>query len=260
MSLGISISNSIQGFRSSGGGVTPFVNEYSMSFDGVDEYYQIADNDNLSFGNGTTDSAFSFSAWVKMNDATRFRIFNKGSNFSTDYEYLLATGADDKLDLNLYDKSTVGRIARRFDTALTSYEGTWIHIVATYDGSSSSSGIKLYLNGSRVDDIDNNSGTYVAMENTTNKLFIGRTLTTYSNGSMDEVSIFNTELSASDVATIFNNGTPNDISSLSPISWWRMGEEASWNGSQWTLTDQGSGGNNATSVNMEEADRVTDVP
>ena len=237
-----------------------FTNEYSMAFDGTNEYLQTADNDNLSFGNGTTDSAFSFSAWVKMSDSTRFRIFNKGSNFSTDYEYLLATGADDKLDLNLYDKSTAGRIARRFNTALTSYQGTWIHIVATYDGSSSSSGIKLYLNGSRVDDIDNNSGTYVAMENTTNKLFIGRTLETYSNGSIDEVAIFNTELSASDITTMYNGGVPTDLTSLSPLSWWRMGDGDTWNGSTWTLTDNGSGSYDLNSVNMEEADRVLDTP
>ena len=39
-----------------------------------------------------------------------------------------------------------------------------------------------------------------------------------------------------------------------------MGDEASWDGTDWTLTDQGSGGHNIVSDNMEEADRTTDIP
>ena len=238
----------------SGGGV-PFTNTYSMSFDGIDEWFNVADNDNLSFGNGTTDSPFSISAWVKMNDATRFRIVGK---YDSNLEYLFSTGGTDKIVFNCYDNSTSARIGRQYSTALTSFEGQWIHLVATYNGSSSSSGLKIYLNGSRVDDTDSNSGTYTAMENTTAPLEIGKNLTTYANGLIDETAIFNSELSASDVSTIFNNGVPQDISSLSPVSHWRMGENATWNGSTWTLTDQGSGGNNATSVNMEEADKTGD--
>ena len=237
--------------------VTPFTNTYSMSFDGVDEYMNVADNDNLSFGNGTTDSPFSISAWVKMNDATRFRIVGK---YDSNLEYLFSTGGTDKIVFNCYDNSTGGRIGRQYSTALTSFEGQWIHLVATYNGSSSSSGLKIYLNGSRVDDTDSNSGTYTAMENTTAPLEIGKNLTTYANGLIDETAIFNSELSASDVTAIYNSGVPTDLTSLSPLSWWRMGDGDTWNGSTWTLTDNGSGGNDATSVNMEEGDRVTDVP
>jgi hypothetical protein len=243
------------------GGVTPFTNTYSMAFDGVDESFTIADNDNLSFGNGVTDSPFSISAWVKMTDATRFRIVNK---YDSNLEYLFSTGGTDRIVFNCYDNSASARIGRQYSTALTSFEGQWIHLVATYNGSSSSSGLKIYLNGSRVDDTDSNSGTYTAMENTTAPLEIGKNLTTYASGLIDETAIFNTELSASDVTTIYNSGAPADLSSLSPLSWWRMGDGDTFSNpgglGNWTLTDNGSGGNNATSVFMEEADRVTDVP
>ena len=80
------------------------------------------------------------------------------------------------------------------------------------------------------------------------------------SGSLDEISIFNTELSASDVVSIYNNGVPNDISSLNPISWFRMGEDATWDGTQWTLSDNGSCGNDGTSENMSLASRTNDVP
>jgi hypothetical protein len=39
-----------------------------------------------------------------------------------------------------------------------------------------------------------------------------------------------------------------------------MGDKASWDGTDWTLTDQGSGGNDGKSDNMEEADRSSSIP
>ena len=81
-------------------------------------------------------------------------------------------------------------------------------------------------------------------------------------GLLDEVSYFNNTLSLSDITTIYNSGIPNDLSSLSPISWWRMGEEANYSGGQWKLIDQGSGGNNGTSstIPAPPAQPSTDVP
>ncbi len=242
-------------------------NRFSFTFDGTDEYIDCGDNNNLSFGNGTTDSPFSISAWVNMIDATRFRIVNKGANFSNDYEYLFSTGVPDTISFNLYDSSTGGRIARRYNTALTSFQGQWIHLAATYDGSSASSGMKIYLNGLRVDDVQNDLGSYTAMENGTSPFEIGASTSggVYSNGAMDEVAIFSTELSASDVTSIYNSGVPNDISAMGGlVSWWRMGDKATYSNpggpGNWTLTDQGSVGNDGTSDGMDENNRVLDTP
>jgi hypothetical protein len=44
----------------------PFTNTYSLDFDGVDDYVDLGDSDDFSFGNGTTDSPFSISAWIKL--------------------------------------------------------------------------------------------------------------------------------------------------------------------------------------------------
>ena len=96
------------------------------------------------------------------------------------------------------------------------------------------------------------------MENGTNPFEIGASTSggVYSNGAIDEVAIFSTELSASDVTSIYNSGVPNDLSSLSPISWWRMGDGDTFP----TLTDNGSGGNNGTMTNMTSGNIITDVP
>jgi len=239
-----------------------FASTNSFTFDGNDDYVDCGDNDNLSFGNATTDSAFSISAWVKITDATRFRIVSKlnGSNA----EYAFFTSAADQLYFALYDNTTSVRISRFTSSTLTTYEGQWIHLAATYNGSGSSSGLKMYLNNTRIDNSTSDVGAYTAMHNTTASFEIGKYLTSSANGLIDEVSIFNTELSGgfagSDITTIYNGGVPNDISSFNPISWWRMGEEASYAGGAWTLVDQGSGGNDGTSDTLPPEAISTDVP
>ncbi len=232
--------------------VPPTFSKRSISLDGVDDYVDCGDNDNLSFGNGVTDSPFSVSTWVKMDNIAKFRAVGKYG--ASNIEYVLATGGDSKLIFNCYDNSEGSRIGRKYFTPMNSYQGQWIHIVGTYNGNSSSSGLKIYINGTRVDDTDSNLGTYVAMENTIQPLYIGKLTTSYSDGLIDETAIFNSELSASDVTSIYNGGVPNDISSLNPLSWWRCGDSDT----SPTLTDNGSGGNDGTMTNFTTFS--TDVP
>jgi len=240
---------------SSASAVAPsFSNLKSLVFDGVDDYVDCGDSDDLSFGDGSNDSPFSICAWIKMNDATKFRIISKRSSSKNEYHF--TTSGGDLLSLNIYDNSTGGFISKKYNTSLTSYEGQWIHVAATYNGLSSASGMKLYLNGNRVDDSTSTGGTYVAMENTTAPFYIGRQIGDYADGNIDEVAVFNSELSASNVTSIYNSGSPADLTSLSPISWWRNGDGDTFP----TLTDNGSGSNNGTMTNMTSGDIVTDVP
>ena len=75
----------------------------------------------------------------------------------------------------------------------------------------------------------------------------------YHQGLIDEVSFFNSALSATDISTLRGGasagtlGVPADISSLNPVGWWRMGDNDSGTGT--TITDQGSGSNNGTLTN-----------
>ncbi len=239
-----------------------FENVNSFIFDGNDDYIDCGDNDNLSFGDSVNDSPFSISAWVKMTDATRFRVVSKlnGSNA----EYAFFTSAADQLYFVLYDNTTSSRISRYTSSTLTTYEGQWIHLVATCNGSggSGSGDLKIYLNNTRIDDTISNVGAYIAMHNTTASFEIGKYSTSSANGLIDEVAIFNSELSASDITTIYNSGIPNNLNDLStpPLSWWRMGEAATYAGGEWTLTDQGSGGNNGFSDTLPPEAISTDVP
>lgn len=241
------------------GGDEVYANTKSLNFDGTDDFVDCGDANNLSFGDGSNDSAFSISLWIKMEggSSVRHRFVNK-MGASGDNEYYMGTTGGGGLYLALFDASANARIMR-FGPSLNAYLNTWIHLVVTYDGSSSSDGITGYVNGSLTSQwFTANSGTYTAMENTTSPLLLGKTANESfkTEGKMDEIAIFNSELSAADITSIYNGdgtGLPGDLSEFSSlVSWWRFEE-----GSGTTATDSGTGGNNGT---IDGATYSTDIP
>jgi hypothetical protein len=227
-----------------------FSNLQSVDLDGIDDYVEVLDADNLSFGDSVTDSAFTISAWVNMTDATTFRIVSKldGTNF----EYALFTTSTDLLYFYIYDANSLNRRGRYSTNAVTSYENQWIHICATYDGQGGNTaynGMKVYLNGVRYDNTNLSVNSYTAMHNTNAPLEIGKYISTNANGLIDEVAVFNRELSQSQINQLYTN---KNASRMYPVSYWRF------EGTGTTATDSGSGGNNGTLTNG--ATRSTDVP
>ena len=235
----------------------PLFDNKSFIFDGNIDYINIGDNNNLSFGDGVTDSPFSISAWINMDTDTNFSICSKYSTSGKlEYQFVFASGG--RLMFRLFDGGSTVRIGR-LTADISSNVGSWTHVVATYDGSSTLSGIKIYVNNNRSDVTDSSLNTYIAMHNTSTPFLIGRYATSYADGKINDTSIFNSELTQANVSTIFNGGVPNDISALSPLSWWRA-EQVTFDGTNWTLIDQGSGGNNGLSSSMPLTARTSDVP
>lgn len=202
----------------------------SVQIDGIDDCITISDDNSLSFGNGTSDTAFSISAWIKMDDATSFRIFNKWA--FNDAEYLLTVDASDFLLFSIYDQDNENRLSRAYVGAtVTSYEGEWINVVATYDGSGTLGGMKIYLNGNRVDDYSDTLGSYTAMHNTATDVVIG-CLVGYDNsdGQVNEVAIWDTELSQGEIEQLYNSKVkrmPLQIQPANLVGYWPMDDLAS---------------------------------
>jgi hypothetical protein len=89
----------------------------SLFFDGIDDYVEVADADNLSFGNGVTDSPFSVSTWWKMDNANGFRGVQK---YSSSYEYRINTiGSSGILKCQLYDNSNTIYIGQQSNVGLS---------------------------------------------------------------------------------------------------------------------------------------------
>jgi hypothetical protein len=241
-----------------------FANLYSLDFDGVDDYLTFGDSNDFSFGDGTSDTPFSVSAWINMSDATKFRILSKSSSTgSTNVEWGLFTTGTDLLGIILYDNNT-GTQIKRLTASVASYEGTWIQACGTYDGSGDFSGINIYINGVNANDSGAEVGTYVAMHSTSAPLDMGRFAnpsgTTYSDGNIDEVSLWDKQLSAAEVLAIYNSGTPTDLSGESNlVGYWRNGD-IQGTSSYPSLHDFSENNNLGTMTNMISGDIVTDVP
>jgi len=219
--------------------VPPTFNKFSLNFDGTDDYVDMGDV--LDFER--TD-AFSISLWFKRTRTGVSEFLVDKSESSGNYRgYFLLLPNDDNLITFVLRSSNIH--TQRFivdgTTAIT--DTNWHHTVLTYDGSSATSGVKIYLDGS--DDTGAVTGTLSATTVNSNPFQIGaRNGGNTFSGKIDEVAVFNSELSASDVTAIYNGGEPASLTSYSPLAWWRFEE-----GSGTTATDSGSGGNNGTITN-----------
>jgi hypothetical protein len=203
----------------------PGSSTYSVSLDGSNDYVSVGNHSEYNFGSGGTDSAFSISAWVNMTDATDFIVVSKDDGTNRQYSIRFVS---DKIHFYLLGGG--GYIGRLYNTAITSDQGSWIHVGFTYDGSKSDTGIKIYRNGTRVDNTNYSGGSYVGMSSTSASFNIGRQGIIYSNGYIDEVAIFGSELSSTDMGNIYNSGTPASLASYNPISWWSMGDQTGGQG------------------------------
>jgi len=194
----------------------------SRSFNGLNDYIDLGDNDIFSFNNNpatNTDKPFSVSAWIKMNNAAKFRILSKWDNNGVnETEWTLTTDSLNQLNLILDDRSTVARRVRQYTgTLMTTYVGQWIHVVGTYDGrggSTADQGINLYVNNVQVDDNSGNTGSYVAMENTVTPVEIGSLTTSvergYADGLIADVRLYSDELTAGEVTNLYNGTDHTD--------------------------------------------------
>ena len=183
--------------------------------------FAIDDNDDFSFCNstGTSDSKFSISAWIYVTAHTNVQMILSKRDSIAKREWWFGLQANETLRFNLTDESANAEEYKYTSSALTT---GWHHVVATYDGtggSNANSGITLYVDNESVSSTSGDIGTYVAMENLTAKAVIGAG---YSGGApayywrdkLDNVILFNNELTTSQIAQLWNDGSGTE--SLTP--------------------------------------------
>lgn len=201
-------------------------NSYGFN-SGSKSHINISDKDIYSFGDGTNDKPFSITAWIYLNNTgTGDMIINKRNDAKGNYEWdFQITGSGfSRLQFNLWDSSTSGRLTRRYDTPLGNNE--WMFITGTYNANKSSEGMKLYLNAIRVDDLSVPSGSYTAMENTNAKVVIGARgdiTTAFFDGKIDELTLWNITLNQSQITALYNYGVQN-ITSIQTIEGGELNE------------------------------------
>lgn len=143
----------------------------ALNFNGTGDYWDFEDADDLSFGDGSADSAYSLIACVNPNAVSSGQIIAKlgDETGNTKREYSLGFNSS-KLYIRNYDDNINKTIGRTYNTALTADIGSYHTYISTYDASAVSSGLKLYRDSVKIDDTDFATAGYIAMENKTAKV------------------------------------------------------------------------------------------
>ena len=183
-------------------------NTLSGSFDGSDDY--------LLMGTSaiSLDTNFTISAWFKPNSAALAGydfMCGWGNNASGQARVMQILNS--KLSFEIY--------IARVSGATTLSADTWYHGAVTFSGDN----VEIFLNGS-----SDGTGTISRNSMSSSLTFAGGTPAMTSSGFapfsglIDEFAVFDSVLSSTAISAIYNSGVPADISSLSPVGWWRLGD------------------------------------
>lgn len=184
----------------------------AMNFDGTNDYVNLGDKDQFTFTDGTdlNDIPFSISVWVMFNVITGFQLVMSKSDFGANRrEFLLFTLNNQKIHFNLMKHDSYNDRIGRGTAVITA--NTQYHIVATYDGSKTEAGMRIYLNGHRSDNASDSAGTYPGLSNTVTPFVMGTDFNTFPttgnhfHGSMSEVRVYRRALSAQDVQQLYTD-------------------------------------------------------
>ena len=202
-----------------------FLNEYSMTFDGSSDYAFVGTS---SLG---ITSAITVSAWVKIPTTNTG---GGGTNIQTIICEDTTSGGQRNWNLSWrgtgYDYfqwsvfAPNGAATTILSSGVVPNDGFWHHVMGTYDGTTGTNGVKLYVDGSLSNQatasfagINSNTGSEATIGALTGGG--GR----YFLGEIDEVAVWDSDQS-SNINSIYSSSGVPDISSLNPLSWWRMGD------------------------------------
>ena len=219
------------------------INKKAISLDGTNDHVLVSDQNDYSFTNGSNDLPFSLSLWVYVGDiSSDDGPFISKANFTTGGNEFIFKHANGKLQFFLYDNdsSASGDSIRTQAPSATLSDATWHHVVATYSGNGSQTGIKVYTDGSQTTSTQSANGSYSRIRNTSTPVVIGATqdLANANRVFEDRIAdcvVFNKELTSTEVAEIYNSGNVMNVRNHSAfanvVSWWKMGDDRDIEGS-----------------------------
>ena len=167
-----------------------------FSFDGVNDY--------INFGNvldfdGSTP--FSFSFWLNPNSVGNRNLLQKWTGSNTGW---IIYFYNNKLEFALSSNRSNNWLGVRTNNTYTT---GMQHFICTYDGSKDASGINIYHNGVNQS-LTTFNNTLTGSISTNASFEIGRFLSSvgWYNGIMDEVGVWDRELTPSEVTELYNSG------------------------------------------------------
>ena len=218
---------------------TPIQNDYSVAFDGTDDY--------MSMTLPVLGNTHTLSAWFKTTAS-----YGGAGSEGTLISYISSGGGNDDSVLSVMTNK-VGwsdfTDDNQFGTSIVN-DGNWHHAVAVVTASTQ----KIYVDGVLETTTSNAYSAGTSFSSAT----IGRRANAaqrFFNGNIDEVAIWDSALTANEVKSIYNDGKPVDLSGQPElyssannlVAWWRMGDNDSGTGT--AVTDNSANSYNGSLVN-----------
>lgn len=221
----------------------------ALNFNGTSDYIDLG-------GLDVSGSAITIQAWIFVTDSSGFtdndRIISKATG---------SAEADHYWMMSLYDNNTL-RIRLRTGTTTTTFisednalqANVWQHVAFVYNGAT----VELYANGF---DVGGGAKTGTLATSGAVNANIGRNPGSNGNyfpGIIDDVRIYSTALSASDILKLSTPGTAlvnapvEDPLSQGLLGYWKFDEGTGTS----TTADSSGNGNSGTMTNMESGDWV----
>jgi hypothetical protein len=202
---------------------------YSLSFDGVDDYVDLGNSDNLITGTNVT-----YSCWFKLTDTdAAYLISNQkssgSSNLSLGVNRNGITETAGYITVVIWNGTSWDRV--NYDGSVD--DSAWHHIAFT----TTSSAQVLYLDGSQVATGSNIYSQSVSSDIASIGSLNGEDW--FIGGFINEVAIWNTVLTQQEIQSYMSTPPIGDESGL--VGYWNFNE-----GEGDTLTDQTANGNDGT--------------
>ena len=204
---------------------------YALTLDASNTQELLLNNGGNAILNGAT--SFTVSAWINPTDTNIFQ--NIFSNWAGNI--LFRFNSSDVLECFINTNTGQSFVQ---SVAVITY-GVWQHIAATYSGSD----LKIYRNGVELKTVTA-TGT-INNTNTQDRIGNRPGTTQYFNGKISNVAVWKN--SVIDINTLYGQGVPSDLTSLSPSVWWQLGSNCSFNSGIWTCLNEGTLGTDLEPLN-----------
>lgn len=162
----------------------------ALQLDGVAEYVDTAFSPSIDF---TTSDSFAFSVWYRPATTTGTHYIMQFDNPDLIHLYQNGTSAIFRI------RSDAGSLSTATATNVFT-AGQWYHLVGVRDVASDT--VILYVNGVEKASATDQSTATITMPS----LHFGRQSTTFTNGTIDEIRIYNRLITSTEAAALFNSG------------------------------------------------------
>lgn len=198
---------------SGGGGFTPIVEANSLEFNGSDE--------TVSFGNNTAydrTSVWSYSLWIRPASGTSAsRVIICKQAGTGEFEGWNILQADAALSMFVINRASTSVNWLNLSVASFFAATTWVHFVATFDGTGTAAGTTIYKNGvAQTPTVVRNDLAGAITTSAPLRLAArGATAAGHWAGRLTGLTFFGKVLGSSEVTELFNAGVSVDPRSLS---------------------------------------------